>query len=61
LNLLKLQKEIKRLNEKYPNIHYGGCGIFSYHLSSKLDEIGVDNELVYLPEEYFVMFIVAEL
>lgn len=47
----KLISEIEIINNKYPKIDWGGCGTFSYHLSKKLNELSIENEIVYLPEK----------
>lgn len=40
---------IKLLNDKYPNIDYGGCGIFSYYLSKiLLDKYNINSEIFYI-------------
>lgn len=41
---------ISTLNQKYKNIDWGGCGTFSYYLSEKLNNMGINNEIVYVPE-----------
>jgi hypothetical protein len=45
-----LQQEILKINDKYPNINYGGCGTFSYHLHKTLkDKYNIDTEICYMP------------
>lgn len=46
-----LLPEIKKINNKYPKIDWGGCGTFSYHLSEKLNELNIKNQIVYTPEK----------
>lgn len=46
-----LLSEIQYLNNKYPNIDWGGCGTFSYYLSEKLNNMNIPNEIVYIPEK----------
>jgi hypothetical protein len=42
-----------KLNEKYPNINYGGCGTFSYHLYKVLkDKYNIDTEIVYIKTDH---------
>ena len=45
-----LRQEILKINEKHPNINYGGCGTFSYHLHKLLKEkYNVETEICYIP------------
>lgn len=45
-----LRQEILKINEKYPNINYGGCGTFSYHLHKTLkDKYNIKTEICYIP------------
>lgn len=46
-----LLPEIKKINNKYPKIDWGGCGTFSYHLSEKLNKLNIKNQIVYTPEK----------
>lgn len=46
-----LLTEIKKINNKYPLIDWGGCGTFSYHLSEKLNSLGIENQIVYTLEK----------
>lgn len=46
-----LLEEIEKINNKYPKIDWGGCGTFSYHLSEKLNNLNVKNQIVYVPEK----------
>lgn len=48
LNDLKIK--IEELNNYFPNINYGGCGTFSYHLNKVLkDKYAIESNLYYLP------------
>lgn len=49
--LEKMLSEIKKINNKYPKIDWGGCGTFSYHLSEKLNKLNIKNQIVYIPEK----------
>jgi hypothetical protein len=46
-----LLPQIKKINDKYPKIDWGGCGTFSYHLSEKLNKLNIKNQIVYTPEK----------
>lgn len=50
LDINHLKYKINEINEKYPNINYGGCGTFSYYLYKVLKEkYDVNTEIVYVP------------
>jgi hypothetical protein len=37
------------INQRYPNISYGGCGTFSYHLGNSIQEkFNIEPEFVYI-------------
>lgn len=38
--LFELGEEIKKINDKYPDINYGGCGLFAVLLYNKLKNLG---------------------
>ena len=47
-----LLKKIKKINTKYPNINYGGCGYFSFYLHNHLlEKYNINTEIVYIPSE----------
>jgi hypothetical protein len=49
INTEYLKGKISEINNKYPNINYGGCGTFSYHLHKVLkDKYDIDTEIVYI-------------
>ena len=44
---------LPELNNKYPNINYGGCGTFSYHLHKALKEkYNINTEIVYIKADH---------
>ena len=41
--------KLHTINDKYPNINYGGCGTFSYYLSKNIkDKYNIDTEIFYI-------------
>jgi hypothetical protein len=42
---------INYLNRKYPQIDWGGCGVFAYYLSNLLDINGIPNQINFVPEK----------
>src|ERR1035437_2719513 len=49
MDLNFLNEKIQLINSKYPNINYGGCGTFSYHLSEHLEKkYNLKSEIVYI-------------
>lgn len=48
LSVLKYKLDI--INKNFPNIIYGGCGIFSWTLSNILTIKGISNSIVYVLE-----------
>ena len=49
MRIEELKYKIQSIDSKIPNINYGGCGTFSYHLHKRLkDKYGVDSEIYYL-------------
>lgn len=46
---MDLKQEIEKINNDIPNINYGGCGTFSYHLNKVLQEKNIQSEIYYLP------------
>ena len=51
IKIRKLRKQIKLLNNKYPNINNGACGTFSYYISKVLDKYDIKHDIVYSKEE----------
>jgi hypothetical protein len=47
----KIKNSILPLNKIHNKINYGGCGTFSYYLSSKLEELHIEHKIVYLKEK----------
>ena len=44
--------KLPTINDKYPNINYGGCGTFSYYLSKNIkDKYNIDTEIYYIKSE----------
>lgn len=44
-----LKSKIENINCKFPNINYGGCGTFSYHLQKVLShKYNVSTEIYYI-------------
>ena len=60
--LIKIDLNIEKINNEIPDINFGGCGTFSYHLSNTLNgKYGIENEFYYLPGapaaiEYDILF-----
>jgi hypothetical protein len=60
--LLHISREIEKISRDLPDINWGGCGTFSYHLSKAMKENhGIDSEIFYLPGapaavEYDILF-----
>ena len=49
MDLLDLRHKIEKIDSKIPNINYGGCGTFSYHLHKTLkDKYDIDSEIYYI-------------
>jgi hypothetical protein len=50
VDLNYLKHRVFEINNKYPNINYGGCGTFSYHLYQVLkNKYNTIAEIVYVP------------
>jgi len=62
MTLDRLELELYLINKEIPNINYGGCGTFSYHLKKVLEEkYDIKSEIYYKPGkpaaiEYDVLF-----
>ena len=60
--LEELELKLYEINKELPDINYGGCGTFSYHLKKVLeDKYNIKSEIYYLPGkpaaiEYDVLF-----
>ena len=58
----ELELKLYEINKELPDINYGGCGTFSYHLKKVLEEkYNIKSEIYYLPGkpaaiEYDVLF-----
>ena len=49
--LKNLKNKLMEINHNHPKIDWGGCGTFSYYVSNVLDEIGINNQIVYIEEK----------
>jgi hypothetical protein len=50
MNLRTLQLKIEEINNDLPNINYGGCGTFSYHLKKVLyEKYDMKSDIYYIP------------
>jgi hypothetical protein len=48
--LSSLSQKLDIINREFPNIIYGGCGIFAWTLSDILTKRGITNSIVYVLE-----------
>ena len=50
MDIKELELKLYEINKELPNINYGGCGTFSYHLSKVLmKKYNIKSEIYYLP------------
>lgn len=47
----RINKNLPTINDKYPNISFGGCGTFSYYLAQNLkDKYNINTEFIYIKD-----------